>query len=170
MSVTLHTSLGDIKLELHCHLVPRSTANFLALCASGVYTNTRFHRVIPSFIIQTGDPTGTGRVSRAAFARRLADQSHPQLTFNRPGIVAFANAGKLSKSGVGSQFFITLNPSPHLDGTCTIIGHVINGFDVIRAIENVPLRDSVPLDDVLVQRVSIHANPFAEGQLDFAMH
>lgn len=169
MSVTLHTSKGDIKIQLHCHLVPRSAANFLALCASNKYDETPFHRVIPSFIIQTGDPTGAGLTSRAAFAKRLPDQIVPSLTFDKPGVVAFANAGRPSRRGVGSQFFITLNAAPTLDNTCTVLGDVIHGMDVVRDISRVPCVDLRPEKDVMLHSVSIHANPFADGSLQFEM-
>lgn len=168
MSVTLHTSKGDIKLELACELVPRSSANFLALCGSGKYDATKFHRIVRSFIIQGGDPTGKGTVSRAAFARRMPDEPHESLTFEKRGIVAFANTGKVSQTGVGSQFFITVNPARHLDGTCTVIGRVIHGMDVVEAIASVPIDDKGrPVDTVSVDNVTIHANPFATGELEF---
>lgn len=170
MSVTLHTSKGDIKIELECELVPRSAANFLALCASGKYDGTTFHRIVASFIIQGGDPTGNGNVSRAMFGRRLPDEPHESLTFEKRGIVAFANAGKASQTGVGSQFFITVNPSRHLDGTCTVIGRVIDGMDVVEAISSVRLDDKGrPVDVVSIDTVTIHANPFATGDLEFNM-
>ena len=167
MSVTLHTSKGAVKLELNCEDVPRSAANFLALCASKAFDNSPFHRIIPNFIIQTGDPSGTGKLSRAAFAKRLPDEIVPNAKFDKPGVVAFANAGRASTKGVGSQFFITLAEAPHLDTTCTIVGNVIHGMDVVREIASVECVDSRPKSDVFVESVTIHANPFADGSIAF---
>lgn len=170
MSVTLHTTKGDIKIELHCHQVPRSAANFLALCASDIYTKTPFHRIAPNFIVQTGDPTGSGKVSRAAFAKRLPDEVVTDLKFDKPGVVAFANAGRPSRKGVGSQFFITLNAAPHLDQTCTIVGDVIHGMSVVRLVSEVECDDNLrPKKDVFVESVTVHANPFADGSMQFSI-
>lgn len=169
MSVTLHTTQGDIKVELHCAAVPRSSANFLALCASGAYENTPFHRVSANFMVQAGDPTGTGKVSTAAFARRLPDEIKPSLTFSAAGILAFANNGRPSRKGVGSQFFITATPAPHLDATCTVIGHVLHGLSVVQRISNLPTENGRPVDPVAVRNVTIHANPFANGDMQFEL-
>lgn len=167
MSVTLHTTKGDIKIELYCAQVPRSAANFLALCASGQFNGTPFHRVIPSFIIQAGDPSGKGTISRAAFAKRLPDEIHPQLTFDKPAVVAFANSGRPSNKGVGSQFFITLAPASHLDATCTIVGHVIHGMSVARHISSLPCQGTNPIEPAVIQSLTIHANPFADGSIPY---
>jgi peptidyl-prolyl cis-trans isomerase-like 3 len=165
MSVTLHTTMGDVKLELDCARVPRACENFLALAASHVYDNTLFHRIVPGHAVQGGDPTGTGRRSRSAWGRRVADEIISGLDFSAPGVVAFANAGEPSVTGVGSQFFITSAPCPHLNGTCTIFGRVIFGLDTVKslsAIETDP--DTLrPLKDVLLERITIHANPIAVG-------
>lgn len=171
MSLTLHTTHGDIKIELHCRLVKRSCANFLALAASNRYDKTKFHRVVPSFIIQGGDPTNRGKTSRAAFARRLPDEPNASLTFAEPGVVAFANKGSPSPTGVGSQFFITLAEAHHLDGTCTIIGRVIDGMQAVEAIAAVELDDrGVPTKEQYVESVTIHANPFATADVEFDVH
>lgn len=169
MSLTLHTTQGDIKVELDCAAVPRSAANFLALCASGLYKDTPFHRVSANFMVQAGDPTGTGKISTAAFARRLPDQIAPSLTFSAPGILAFANNGRPSRKGVGSQFFLTAAPAPHLDATCTIIGRALHGLSVVQRISNLPAENGRPVDPVSVTDVTIHANPFATGDLQFEL-
>lgn len=167
MSVTLHTTLGDIKLELHCREVPRACANFLALCGCGAYDACPFHRVSSGFMAQTGDPTGTGKTSRAAFAKRLPDEIVPSLTFARAGVVAFANNGSPSRKGVGSQFFLTVKPATHLDATCTIFGNVIWGLGVVKAISDVEAENGNPREEVKIERVTVHANPFATGDLQF---
>lgn len=170
MSVTLHTSQGDIKIELECELVPTGSANYLALCASGKYDGTKFHRIIPSFMIQGGDPTGKGTVSTAAFGERLADQPHESLTFDKRGVVAFANTGTASRTGIGSQFFITMDAAAHLNGTCTVIGRVIYGMDVVESIGSVKVDDDGrPVEDVILENVTIHANPFASGEIELRL-
>lgn len=150
MSVTLHTTHGDIKLELHCTVVPRPAFNFLALCARHSFDNVPFHRVVRDYMIQSGDPTGLGTVSDAAIGtfskkskkwKRLPDQIVADLTFDEGngGVVAFANGGggKPSNRGIGSQFFITCAKAPHLNGSCTIVGRVIHGMDVVNGIAHV---------------------------------
>lgn len=169
MSVTLHTTQGDVKLQLHCRDAPRSCANFLALCAAGAYDGCPFHRVSAGFIAQTGDPTGTGKTSRAAFAKRLPDEIVPALTFARAGVVAFANNGRPSRKGVGSQFFITVKPATHLDATCTVVGAVIWGLAVVKAISEVEAENGTPRVQIKIESVTIHANPFATGDLEFQL-
>ena len=93
MAVTLHTSLGDIKLELFVKEAPKACANFLALAASGKYDNCLFHRNIPRFMIQTGDPTGTGKGGDSIWGGAFADEFHPSLRHSRRGIVSMANKG-----------------------------------------------------------------------------
>lgn len=175
MSVTLHTTHGDIKLQLHCNLVPRPSFNFLALCARRSFDHLPFHRVVRNYIIQSGDPTGLGNISDAAIGtlstnkkgtapkqqkqqqqqyKRLPDHIVSELTFDDGdgGVLAFANGGKPSKRGVGSQFFITCGNASHLNGTCTIVGRVIHGMSVVHAIADLPVDDRYrpiahPVDD-----------------------
>ena len=115
-SVTLHTNLGDIKFELYCDEVPRAANNFLALCASGYYDKTIFHRNIKGFMIQGGDPTGTGKGGKSIYntpTGKFADEIVDTLKHSRRGIVSMANSGPNSN---GSQFFITYRAHPHLNG------------------------------------------------------
>ena len=94
MSVTLHTSLGDVKIEIFCDLIPQTAKNFLALCASGYYNNTIFHRNIKNFIIQGGDPTGTGKGGESIYGKnQLKDEILEELKHDRRGIVSMANSG-----------------------------------------------------------------------------
>jgi peptidyl-prolyl cis-trans isomerase-like 3 len=164
MSVTLHTSMGDVKVELDCARVPRASTNFLALCASGAYDATLFHRVVPGHCVQGGDPTGTGRRSRSVWGRRVPDEVVPDLDFRAAGVLAFANSGAPSPTGVGSQFFLTAAACPHLNGTCTVFGRVIWGLDNVVAMANVPVDDKLrPEKELKLERVTIHANPIAES-------
>lgn len=163
MSATLRTSMGDVKIELDCARVPRACENFLALAASHVYDGTLFHRVVPGYCVQGGDPTGTGRRSRSIWGKRVPDEIVAGLDFSAPGMVAFANSGVPSATGVGSQFFITAAPCPHLNGTCTIIGSVIWGLDNVIAMSNVPVGEDLrPKDEISLESITVHANPVAE--------
>lgn len=188
-SITLKTTLGDIKIELFCEESPKASNNFLALCASGYYDKTIFHRNIPGFMIQGGDPTGTGKGGKSIYNTpngKFSDEIVDALKHSRRGIVSYANSGPNSN---GSQFFITYKAQPHLNGTyavhgsiscfpplisiyeqCglynagkyTIFGHVIDGFDTIDKMERIPTGDrDKPLQEVRLNRVTIHANPFA---------
>jgi peptidyl-prolyl cis-trans isomerase-like 3 len=91
MSVTLHTTHGDIKLELFCELTPMAAKNFLALCAKGYYNDTIFHRNIRNFIVQGGDPTGTGKGGQSIYEKAFRDEIIPTIKHDKRGIVAMAN-------------------------------------------------------------------------------
>ena len=161
MSVTLHTSLGDLKLELFCEDAPTTCFNFLALAASNYYDGTIFTRIIKKFIAQGGDPTGTGKGGESIYdgGRMFEDEIREHLKFTNRGIVAMANAGKDMN---GSQFFITFAKAPHIDGKNTIFGKVIDGFPVLDMMEKTKVDESMrPLTDVKIERVTIHANPMA---------
>merc|ERR1711904_278292 len=147
MSVTLHTSLGDLKVEVYCELVPRTAENFLALCASGKYDKTLFHRVIKGFMIQGGDPTGTGRGGESYWGGKFADELHPELRHAGAGVLSMANAGPDSN---GSQFLITLAPTPHLDGKHQIFGRVIKGEEVVLGFQQIELSGEKPVDDLVI--------------------
>eukprot|EP00993_Chasmostoma_nieuportense_P005712 NODE_6330_length_546_cov_27.911695_g6165_i0.p1 GENE.NODE_6330_length_546_cov_27.911695_g6165_i0~~NODE_6330_length_546_cov_27.911695_g6165_i0.p1 ORF type:complete len:175 (+),score=61.20 NODE_6330_length_546_cov_27.911695_g6165_i0:30-527(+) len=161
MAVTLHTTMGDLKLELFCDLVPRSCENFLALCASGYYDGLGFHRNVKNFIIQGGDPTGTGKGGTSIWGFKFADELLPsQLKHGARGVVSMANNGPDTN---GSQFFITYNKEPHLNGLNTVFGKVIDGWDTLDCMER-SLTDvnDRPLQAILIKTVTIHANPLAD--------
>ena len=115
MSVTLHTDLGTLKLEIYCDIVPRTSFNFLALAASGYYDNTLFHRNIKGFMLQGGDPTGTGKGGESIWGGKFNDEVHPDEKHTVRGVVSMANSGPNTN---GSQFFITYAKHPHLDNNC----------------------------------------------------
>ncbi|XP_064395108.1 peptidyl-prolyl cis-trans isomerase-like 3 [Halichondria panicea] len=161
MSVTLHTDLGDIKIELYCDLIPRACENFLALCASGYYNDSLFHRNIKDFMVQTGDPTGTGKGGTSIWGKKFDDEFHDTLKHTARGVVSMANGGPDTN---GSQFFITYSKQPHLDMKYTTIGKVIDGWDTLDDLEKVPTHEKTyrPTTDIRLRRVTIHANPLAE--------
>ncbi len=127
--IILHTVKGDIHATLFASKVPMTTANFLNLAQHGYYNGLTFPRVISDFMIQGGDPTGTGA---GGPGYKFADEFNPSLKHNRAGIFSMANAGPGTN---GSQFFITHGPTPHLDGRHTVFGVVDKGQDVVNAIK-----------------------------------
>mmetsp|Transcript_15977 Transcript_15977/g.19222 ORF Transcript_15977/g.19222 Transcript_15977/m.19222 type:complete len:160 (+) Transcript_15977:193-672(+) len=159
MSVTLHTNLGEVKLEIFCDDCPRTAENFLALCASNYYNGTIFHRNIKGFMIQGGDPTGTGKGGESIYGRKFADEIREQLQHDKRGMLSMANSGPNTN---GSQFFLTYGKHKHLDGTYTLFGRVIGGADVLDIMEKTPTGpDDRPLAEIRINRVTIHANPLA---------
>ncbi|XP_064118346.1 peptidyl-prolyl cis-trans isomerase-like 3 isoform X2 [Macrobrachium nipponense] len=121
MSVTLHTDVGDLKIELFCEQCPKSCENFLALCSSNYYDGCLFHRNIKGFMIQTGDPTGTGKGGQSIWGHKYEDEVRDDLKHNVRGTVSMANRGPNTN---GSQFFITYSPQPHLDLKYTVFGKI----------------------------------------------
>ncbi|KAK7094460.1 hypothetical protein V1264_006020 [Littorina saxatilis] len=117
MSVTLHTDLGDIKLELYCEQCPRACENFLALCASSYYDGCNFHRNIAGFMVQTGDPTGTGKGGESIWGESFEDELRESLKHSARGMVSMASSGLDTNA---SQFFITYAKQPHLDMKYTL--------------------------------------------------
>ena len=132
---TIKTSQGDIKVELRADLAPKAVENFVKHSNDGYYNGTIFHRVIKNFMIQGGDPTGTGRGGESIWGKPFKDEFSPKALFDRTGVLAMANAGPNTN---GSQFFITTVPTYWLNGRHTIFGYVKEGMDVVRKIENVP--------------------------------
>lgn len=127
---TLQTDKGTIQLALHAEHAPRTVNNFVFLAREGFYDETTFHRVIDGFMVQGGDPTGTGTGGPGyTFDDELEDNP---LRHDRAGMLSMANAGPNTN---GSQFFITLDEQPHLDGKHTVFGEVTEGQDVVERIE-----------------------------------
>lgn len=130
--VELETTLGTMKVKLYDDKAPKTAGNFRKLVEQGFYDGTIFHRVIKGFMIQGGDPTGTGT---GGPGYTIDDEFGPGLKHDRKGILSMANAGP--NTG-GSQFFITLAPTPHLDGRHAIFGELVEGVDVLDAIGSTP--------------------------------
>ena len=131
------TQRGEFTCELHAAQAPLTVENFVNLARSGYYDGTTFHRVIPGFMAQAGDPTGTGR---GGPGYTFKDEFSPSLHHDGPGVLSMANAGPGTN---GSQFFITFAPTPHLDGRHTVFGRVTDGLDIVLSVrERDPGRDS----------------------------
>jgi peptidyl-prolyl cis-trans isomerase A (cyclophilin A) len=162
---TFKTSMGNIVVRLFEDKAPKTVENFVGLATgtkewtdpkSGakvkrpLYNGTIFHRVIPGFMIQGGDPLGSGR---GGPGYKFADEFHPELRHNKAGVLSMANAGPNTN---GSQFFITLAPTPHLDNRHSVFGEVVQGQEVAVAIANVPRGpNDRPLKDVVLNEVVI---------------
>ncbi|KAH7729101.1 peptidyl-prolyl cis-trans isomerasecyclophilin-type family protein [Aphelenchoides avenae] len=161
MSVTLHTTAGDIKIELNCERCPKACENFLALCASGKYNNCIFHRNIKSFMIQTGDPTNTGKGGESIWGEPFEDELHADIKHDARGVVSMASNKPNTN---GSQFFITYDKHPHLDLKHTAFGKVIDGFDTLEELENIKVDAKYrPVVEQRIRNVTIHANPIADA-------
>ncbi len=130
--VVIESTLGRIAVELFSKEAPDTVANFLKLVEKGYYDGVLFHRVIPKFMVQTGDPTGTGR---GGPGWTIIDEFHPKLRHGKAGVLSMANAGP--DTG-GSQFFIPLGATPHLDDRHAVFGAVIEGQDVVVKIGDSP--------------------------------
>lgn len=148
----MKTSKGTITIQLFEQQAPKTTANFIKLAEQGFYDKTIFHRVIPGFMIQGGDPTGTGR---GGPDYTIPDEFGHGLAHDQPGILSMANAGP--NTG-GSQFFITIAPTPWLDGRHAIFGTVIKGMDIVEKIVSAP-RDGQdrPKEDIRIESITIRS-------------
>lgn len=144
------TTKGTFRIELFEDKAPITTKNFIDLATKGFYDGVIFHRVIDGFMIQGGDPTGTGR---GGPGYKIPDEFHPDLKHDAPGILSMANAGP--NTG-GSQFFITLGPTPHLNNRHAVFGKVIEGLDVVKVIGKAATGPGDrPLEDVVMKKVTI---------------
>ena len=152
-SATLHTSEGPIELELHSGDAPKTVDNFVKLARDGFYEGVVFHRVIPDFMIQGGDPTGTG-TGGPGYQFEDEFNEHPV----ERGALAMANAGPNTN---GSQFFIvTVESAPWLDGKHTVFGRVTSGMEIADKISGLPSDSGdKPHDDAVIERVAIAADP-----------
>ncbi len=146
----IETTMGTIDVELYEDKAPNTTANFITLAQKGYYNNITFHRVIPNFMVQTGDPKGDGTGGPGYV---IKDEFGPGLKHNQSGRLSMANAGP--NTG-GSQFFITTVPTPWLDGKHAIFGQVVKGQDVVDKISMVQRNgQDRPLTPILIKKVTI---------------
>ncbi|PUE66125.1 peptidylprolyl isomerase [Arcobacter caeni] len=152
----VETSKGNIKIELRADMAPKAVENFVTHSKNGYYNGLIFHRVIKDFMIQGGDPTGTGAGGESIWGGKFADEFAPNAVFDKAGILAMANAGPNTNA---SQFFITTVPTYWLNGRHTIFGYVKEGFDVVKKIEAVPTTSKYegnkPLEDVKIISIKI---------------
>lgn len=158
--VRLTTSLGDITLELYPEYAPKAVWNFIRLAQKGYYDGVLFHRSIRNFMIQTGDPTGTGRGGSSIWNKNFEDEFDGPLKHDGRGVVSMANKGKNTNS---SQFFILYRQAQHLDRKHTIFGKVAEGLGVLKALEETPVDGSDrPKEDIKILEAKVLVDPFEE--------
>ncbi|XP_028635457.1 RING-type E3 ubiquitin-protein ligase PPIL2 [Grammomys surdaster] len=165
--VRLHTSKGDLNLELHCDLTPKTCENFIKLCKKQYYDGTIFHRSIRNFVIQGGDPTGTGTGGESYWGKPFKDEFRPNLSHTGRGVLSMANSGPNTNK---SQFFITFRSCAYLDKKHTIFGRVVGGFDTLTAMENVesdPKTDR-PKEEVRICTTTVFVDPYEEADAQIA--
>jgi cyclophilin family peptidyl-prolyl cis-trans isomerase len=149
LKVKFTTTMGVIEAKLFYKEAPKTVSNFVELARKGFYNGLLFHRVIPNFMIQGGDPKGNGT---GGPGYTFGDEFSPTLKHSKPGMLSMANSGPDTN---GSQFFITVKETPHLDGRHTIFGEVTSGFDVAKAISETPADNDRPKKDVKMEKVEI---------------
>jgi len=138
---TIKTNKGDMRLKIFADKAPATVNNFVFLARDGFYDGVPFHRVIKDFMIQTGDPTGTGR---GGPGYRFPDEIHPELRHDGPGVLSMANAGPNTN---GSQFFITHVATPWLDGKHAVFGKLVDGSNVLYSIEQGDFIDTIEIEE-----------------------
>ena len=158
----IETNLGSLNIELQTETAPKAVWNFVQLAKKGYYNGIKFHRNIRNFMIQGGDPTGTGKGGSSIWGKNFQDEFDGPLTHDARGIMSMANKGKNTNS---SQFFITYKPAKHLDRKHTIFGRLVGGLDVLQKLENAPVDGSDrPEDDLIMENVVVYVDPFEEFQ------
>lgn len=151
--VTLSTNQGDIKLKMFPEVAPLAVENFVTHSENGYYDGLIFHRVIKSFMIQGGDPTGTGRGGESIWKKEFVNEHAPNVVFDRPFLLAMANKGPNTN---GSQFFITTVKTPFLNGGYTIFGEVIEGQEIVQKIENTKTGyGDRPIEKQIIKKVTV---------------
>ncbi|KAL5612994.1 hypothetical protein BROUX41_003929 [Berkeleyomyces rouxiae] len=167
----IETNVGNLNIELHTDTAPKAVWNFTRLAQKGYYRGVSFHRNIPGFMIQGGDPSGTGKGGASVWNKNFNDEFEGTQTHNARGTLSMANKGKNTN---GSQFFITYKPTPHLDRKHTIFGRVISGggsqgSEPLARMENAPTDGSDrPLNKIVIKDVVVYIDPFDEFQKDKA--
>ncbi|KAI9286161.1 peptidyl-prolyl cis-trans isomerase-like 2 [Umbelopsis sp. AD052] len=157
---SLQTNLGNLNIELFSDKTPRTCHNFIQLAKTGYYKDVPFHRSIKNFMIQGGDPTGTGRGGESIWKAKFPDELRGSLSHNERGILSMANSGKDTN---GSQFFITYRPCTHLDMKHTIFGKVVGGLDVLNKMEAIPAdEDDRPEKPIKIKDILVFVDPYEE--------
>lgn len=164
--VVLETSRGDIEVELFAKECPKACKNFIALALEGYYDNVIWHRYVPEFILQTGDPSGTGLGGESFYGEPFQDEIHSRLRFNRRGLLGMANASERHSNE--SQFFLTLAPTPELQGRHTMFGRINNNtiYNLLALTEGIGDMgaDDRPLYPPKLRTIRVIENPF-EGEI-----
>ena len=151
--LVFETNRGAFEVKLYTQEAPKTCENITRLAEKGYYDGTVFHRVIPNFMIQGGDPTATGTGGESIWGEDFEDEVQNSLVFDRPGLLAMANRGPNTN---GSQFFITVAPTPHLNKRHTIFGEVISGYDIVDQISKIKTGASdKPIEDQKIIHLTV---------------
>ncbi|GIY74473.1 RING-type E3 ubiquitin-protein ligase PPIL2 [Caerostris darwini] len=154
------SNLGPLNIELHCDMTPKTCENFIKLGKSGYYDNTIFHRSIKNFMIQGGDPTGTGNGGESAWTKPFRDEFKPNLSHQGRGILSMANSGPNTNK---SQFFITYRSCQHLDKKHSIFGRVVGGLDTLNKMEKIETdKNDKPKEEIKIIKIIIFMDPYQE--------
>ncbi|KAK2726803.1 peptidyl-prolyl cis-trans isomerase-like 1 isoform X2 [Artemia franciscana] len=153
-TVTFSTTMGDLVIELYWKHAPKTCRNFAELTRRGYYNGTKFHRIIRDFMIQGGDPTGTGRGGNSIYGSKFEDEISEDLKHSGAGVLSMANSGPNTN---GSQFFITLAPTQWLDGKHAIFGRIESGMQTVKRMGMVETDSGDrPVDDVKILKGTIN--------------
>lgn len=159
--VRIVTNLGQLSLELHCDMVPKTCENFLKHCLNGYYKNTIFHRSIRNFMIQGGDPEGNGTGGQSIWGAPFKDELKPNLTHTGRGVLSMANSGPNTNK---SQFFITYRSCRHLDGKHAVFGRVVGGLKTLDLMEAVEVdKKDKPKTDIILEDCIVFTDPYEEA-------
>lgn len=164
-TVVLETTAGPIDILLFRDIAPKACKNFITLAQQGFYNGILFHRIIPKFMIQGGDPTGTGVGSVSIYGDRYEDEFSDKILFDRPGRVGLVNAGPNSN---GSQFFITVVATPWKNKKHTVFGQVIRGFDTLKKLESCGSRAGYVSPPQSILRIHFEPTPYTLNEEETA--
>ena len=159
----LQTSLGNLNLELHCDIAMRACWNFITLCERGYYDGVPFHRLVPGFMLQGGDPSGSGSGGESAWGKgkTFRDTFDTRILHDSRGVLSMANSGLHSNK---SQFFITMKEASHLDYKHSVFGMLVGGAGVLDRIEAVGAdKKEKPLQEVILIKATVFTNPIEEA-------
>ncbi|XP_064620477.1 RING-type E3 ubiquitin-protein ligase PPIL2-like [Lineus longissimus] len=160
--VRIVTNVGNLNVELHSDMVPKACENFLKLVQRGYYNNTTFHRSIRNFMIQGGDPTGTGKGGESIWGAPFQDHFKPNLTHSGRGVLSMANSGPNTNK---SQFFITYRSCRHLDNKHTVFGRIVGGLETLDKMERIECdKHDKPLEDITIESCTVFVNPYEEAE------
>ncbi len=155
--VVVETTKGTFEVTLFPDVAPKAVENFLGLVKKKYYEGVIFHRVIKGFMIQGGDPTGTGRAGQSLWGKEFGDEFSPKVGFKKPGVLAMANKGPNTN---GSQFFITTAQTDWLSNKHTIFGEVTKGYEVVQAIESLPTgAENKPVEPPKILKMTEKSSP-----------
>ncbi|CAL4140015.1 unnamed protein product, partial [Meganyctiphanes norvegica] len=164
--VSLKTNHGTLNLEIYCNTVIKASENFIRLCDKGYYNGTVFHRSIRHFMIQGGDPTGTGSGGESIWGKPFKDEFRTNLSHKGRGVLSMANSGPDTNK---SQFYITYRSCPHLDTKHTIFGKVVGGIATLSSMEAIETDNKdKPIEDIIIESTSIFVDPFKEADQELA--